>query len=253
MGSCIAAAQSPSIAGDIDANVRIHLRFIEEARAQGVALLLFPELSLCGYELPLLRDCLLTPDDARLTPIREAATAAGMTVIVGAPLRDDVAGLPHIASFAYAPDGTVAIYRKQYLHDGEERYAQPGAIEARCQTLNGHRYAQAICADTGHQAHAAAAVAAGALLYLAGVLISKGAYAADAAKLQQYAKDFGIGVMIANHAAPSGGYDAAGRSAFWCPGGDLLVQAGGPGDCLVIAQDNGGWHGRTVPVFLSQD
>jgi predicted amidohydrolase len=248
MSICIAAAQSPSIAGDVEANVGIHLRFIAAARAEGVELLLFPELSLCGYELPMMRDCLLTPDDARLQPIRDTASAAGMTVIVGAPLRDDGDGLPFIASFAFAPDGTTAIYRKQYLHDGEEQYAQPGAIGTHCSTLSGQRYAQAICADTTHHAHAAAAAQAGATLYLAGVLISKGGYAADAAKLQGYAADLGLAVMIANHAAPSGGYDAAGRSAFWAPGGKLLVQADGPGDCLVIARNNTGWRGEVVAV-----
>jgi predicted amidohydrolase len=250
MSICIAAAQSPSIAGDIEANVRTHLQFIGAARAEGVELLLFPELSLCGYELPLLRDCLLTPDDARLKAIRAAASAAGMTVIVGAPISDDGAALPLIASFEFAPDGTVTIYRKQYLHDGEERYAQPGAIGAHCRALKGRRYAQGICADTNHHAHAAAAAEAGASVYLAGVLISKGGYAADAAKLQSYATDFGMGVMIANHAAPSGGYEAAGRSAFWAPGGSLLVQAEGPGNCLVIARDNNGWSGQVTSVLL---
>jgi len=248
MAICIAAAQSPSIPGDIEANVGIHLRFVDAARAEGVQLLVFPELSLCGYELPLLRDCALTPDDTRLRTIRDAASAAGMTVIVGAPVGDGDDGLPFIASIAFAPDGTTSIYRKQYLHDGEERYAQAGAIAAQCSQLNGHRYAQAICADTGHRAHAAAAAEDGASLYLAGVLISKGGYDADAAKLKSYATDFGMGVLIANHGAPSGGYDAAGRSAFWSPGGALLVQAEGPGNQLVIARNSGQWRGSVISV-----
>lgn len=247
----IAAAQAPSVPGDIDANVGIHLNFIEAARAHGVQLLLFPELSLCGYELPLLRDCLLTPDDPRLRPLRDAASAAGMTVIVGAPLGDGAGGLPFIAGIAFAPDGTASVYRKQYLHDGEERHAQAGATGPHCRQLNGHRYAQGICADTTHHAHAAAAAQAGASLYLAGVLISKGGYAADAAKLQSYAADLGMGVLIANHAAPSGGYDVAGRSAFWAPGGALLVQADGPGDQLVIARNNGQWQGSVVAVDIA--
>jgi predicted amidohydrolase len=248
MTICIAAAQASSVLGDIEANVGIHLRFIAVARAEGVQLLVFPELSLCGYELPLLRDCLLSPDDPRLQAIRAAASAAGMTVIVGAPVGDGGDGLPFIASIAYAPDGTTSIYRKQYLHDGEERYVQAGAIAAHCRALNDHRYAQAICADTSHRAHAAAAAEDGASLYLAGVLISKGGYAADAAKLQSYATDFGMGVLIANHGAPSGGYDAAGRSAFWSPGGTLLIQAEGPSNQLVIARNNGQWQGSVISV-----
>ena len=46
----IAAAQSISIAGDLAANIQRHLRFIEVAAEQGVELLVFPELSLTGYE-----------------------------------------------------------------------------------------------------------------------------------------------------------------------------------------------------------
>lgn len=49
----IAAAQSISRPGDIEANVREHLRFITAAHAARVQMLVFPELSLTGYELPL--------------------------------------------------------------------------------------------------------------------------------------------------------------------------------------------------------
>ncbi|WP_229213348.1 MULTISPECIES: carbon-nitrogen hydrolase family protein [unclassified Duganella] len=242
MGIRIAAAQSPSIAGDIEANVRIHLRFIEAAQAQGVELLLFPELSLCGYELPLLRDCLLTPDDARLAPLRDAAMATGMRIIAGAPLAGDSDALPYIAAFSFLPDGTATVYRKQYLHPGEELYARPGPMGAHCQELGGQRYAQAICADATHYQHAADAAAAGASIYLAGVLISETGYANDAAKLQRYANDFGMGVLMANHAAPSGGYAAAGRSAWWTAGGVLSAEVTGPGSALLVVDRAGNAH-----------
>lgn len=242
MGICIAAAQSPSIAGDIDANVRIHLRFIEAAHAEGVELLLFPELSLCGYELPLLRDCQLTPDDARLAPLRDAAMATGMRIIAGAPLAGDSDALPCIAAITFLPDGTATVYRKQYLHPGEELYARPGPMGAHCQELGGQRYAQAICADATHYRHAADAAADGASIYLAGVLISATGYANDAAKLQRYAGDFGMGVLMANHAAPSGGYAAAGRSAWWQAGGVLSAEVTGPGSALLVVGSAGNAH-----------
>ena len=230
--------------------MRIHLAFIEAARAHGVDLLVFPELSLSGYELPMLRGCAPTPQDPRLAPIREAASASGMTVIAGAPLADAGDGLPGIAAFTFGVDGALGVYRKQYLHAGEEQYVRAGPIGASGAVLNGHRYALAICADTTHRAHAAAAAATGATLYLAGVLISKGGYAQDAALLQQYAAEFNLGVLMANHAAPSGGYDVAGGSAIWTAGGALLARADGPGDCLVIARETGGWQGQVVAVHL---
>lgn len=247
---CIAAAQSPSIAGDIEANVRIHLQFIAAARDAGVDILLFPELSLSAYELPLMRACQLAPDDARLAPIRAMAADANMSVIVGAPLIEAGEGMPSIAALLFTPDGAVSVYRKQYLHAGEDRYAQAGEIVAHRHQLNGHAYALAICADTLHRAHAAAAQAAGASLYLAGVLISEAGYANDAAILQAHAAQLNMGVLIANHAAPSGGYASAGRSAFWNPQGELVASAGGPGNFLVIARHREQrWSGETVAVL----
>ena len=54
-------------------------------------------------------------------------------------------------------------------------------------------------------------------------------------------------VLMANHAAPSGGYDVAGGSA-WAAGGALLARADGPGEYLVIARDDDGWQGNVVPL-----
>jgi predicted amidohydrolase len=246
MGIRIAAAQAPSVAGDLAANLQTHLRFIAAARAEGAQLLVFPELSLCGYELPLLRTCALAADDARLAPLRAAAD--GMTVIVGAPVIDAGAERPCIASITFTADGGTRIYRKQYLHDGEEVYAQPGPIGAQAHALHGQHYVEAICADTTHAAHARAAAAAGASLYVAGVLISTTGYEKDATLLRGYAEMHNMGVLLANHAAPSGGYATAGNSAFWAPGGQLIVQAEGPGDQLIIAEENSGWQGRVVAL-----
>lgn len=46
----IAAAQSISVAGDLPGNIARHLDFMASAAEQGVQLLVFPELSLTGYE-----------------------------------------------------------------------------------------------------------------------------------------------------------------------------------------------------------
>jgi predicted amidohydrolase len=110
-------------------------------------------------------------------------------------------------------------------------------------------YALAICADTSHPSHAQAAAATGAALYLAGVLVSEAGYAADSAQLAQYAQQFNIGVLMANHGGPSGGYLAAGRSAFWAPGGQQVVAVPGTGSALLISENDAGhWRGEVHPV-----
>lgn len=239
----IAAAQSISLPGDVPANVLIHTQFIAAAHAAGVELLVFPELSLSGYELPLLAGCLVQPGDACL-----AARASGMTVLVGAPVA--AAGdKPAIGALSFFPDGECSVYRKQYLHCSEEAFAASGAVGSRHHALGDESFALAICADTNHEQHAEGAAASGASLYLASVLFSVSAYAEDAGKLRRYAERFDMGVLMANHGGPSGAYQSAGRSAFWAPGGERVVAAPGTGNALVIASKAAGrWRGEVLAV-----
>jgi predicted amidohydrolase len=245
----IAGAQSISIAGNIAANVQMHLKFIAAARQAQVSLLVFPELSLCGYELPLLQECLLHADDSRLTALRDMASEAKMTVVVGAPVANDSDIAPAIGAITFFPDRTHSVYRKQHLHPSEEIFASKGNAVSRNERLFDTSYSLVICADTAHETHAENAAQSGAALYLAGVLVSEAGYAADSAKMQHYATSLDLGVLMANHGGPSGGYVSAGKSAFWAPGGKLVVHTPGTGNMLVVAERNkGGWHGELVAI-----
>lgn len=239
----IAGAQSTSTPGDVASNVRKHCELIARAHVAGVHILVFPELSLSGYELAQLEACAVLPDDACLEPIRRSARAMDMTVVVGAPLAN-AAGLPAIAALTFFPDGGHSVYCKQYLHPGEDQYVGAGIRGGTRHSLYGEVLAQAICADTSHIAHARAAANLGASLYLAGVLVSETGYATDARNLQRYAGQFQMGVLMANHGSPSGGYKAAGKSAFWASGGELIAAAPGAGDgLLIVSKESGVWRG----------
>ncbi|MDQ9672746.1 nitrilase-related carbon-nitrogen hydrolase, partial [Serratia marcescens] len=68
-------------------NLERHLEFVAQAADQQVQLLVFPELSLSGYELTDAAELALTLGDPRLQPLSAAAQSRQMTIIVGAPLR----------------------------------------------------------------------------------------------------------------------------------------------------------------------
>jgi predicted amidohydrolase len=158
----IAGAQSISVAGNITANVQMHLKFIAAARQAQVHLLVFPELSLCGYELSMLQDCLLHADDSRLTALRDMASEAQMTVVVGAPVFNGAGMAPAIGAITFFPDRTHSIYKKQRLHPGEEVFASKGNPLSSISQLHGKSYSLAICADTAHETHADNAAKSGA-------------------------------------------------------------------------------------------
>jgi predicted amidohydrolase len=246
-GLRIAAAQSHSVAGDIEANVARHCLFIDAAFTAGVQLLVFPELSLTGYDLPGMDAAALTPADERLAPIARRAASNNMTIVAGVPLRNPN-GLPFIGAIAFHPDGSRTSYRKHFLYEGEEKFAAPGSAVSQVIDVRGVPVALAICFDTSSQQHPHAAVMAGATLYAAGSVISPAGYAKELNLLTGYAKLFNLGILLANHAFETGGYQSAGRSAIWLSGGQLLVDAPGTGECLVIGDED---NGSVLPVTIS--
>ncbi|WP_095170387.1 carbon-nitrogen hydrolase family protein [Pseudomonas sp. Irchel 3H3] len=244
----VAAAQSISIAGDVHANIAHHQRFIMAAAKQGVQVLVFPELSLSGYERGLAAQLAIVPDAALLQPLRDLAREVGVTAVVGMPIRlsDDSPVL--IGALVLAADGSLAVYSKQHLHPGEEVAFAPGAGGAPL-IVGDDTIALAVCADFSHASHAAAAAEVGANIYGAGVLITEGGYAADSALLQGYAREHGMLVLMANHGGATGGWESAGRSAIWAADGRLLAAVPGTGDALVIARRQAAlWRGEVVPV-----
>ncbi|MCR4539807.1 carbon-nitrogen hydrolase family protein [Pseudomonas sp. 18.1.10] len=244
----LAAAQSISIAGDVQANIRRHLALMRAAAAQGVNLLVFPELSLTGYEPSLSARLAIAPEDGVLAPLREMARELRLTAVVGMPIRSAPEAGVLIGALVLAADGSLAVYTKQHLHPGEDVAFVPGQGGAIVE-LGSERIALAVCADFSHASHPLAAVEARANVYAAGVLISEGGYATDSALLQGYAAEHGLLVLMANHGGPSGGYVCAGRSAIWADDGRLLAAAPVVGDALVIARrESGQWSGQVMAL-----
>ncbi|NTZ95339.1 carbon-nitrogen hydrolase family protein [Pseudomonas koreensis] len=248
----IAAAQSFSVAGDLAANIARHLRFMAVAAEQGVELLVFPELSLTGYEGQMAADMAIDPQDSVLQPLRDCARELGLIAVVGMPIRHKDSSKVLIGALTLGRDGSLEVYSKQHLHSGEELFYATGAGGSSLR-IGGDTVALAVCADFTHASHVAAAAVAGADLYAAGVLIGEKGYGVDSAILQGYAQKHSMAVLMANHAGLTGGWQSAGRSAVWSEDGTLVAAAPGPGELLVVARrDAGAWQGRVVPVVAGQ-
>ncbi len=243
----LAAAQTASVPGDVPANLEGHLRFCDIAAEHGVRLLVFPELSLTGYEPTLARANALTTDDPVLHPLRLVAETARMTVVAGAPVMGAGDEL-HLAALVFRPDGSVHTYAKEHLHAGEERFFVRGRGGLTLPVADA-TVALAICADTTHPEHPASAAARGATVYAAGVLITEDGYACDTAQMEQYAREHRMAVLMANHGAPTGGWVPAGKSAIWSEDGGLVAASPGTDEALVIASRRDGvWSGAVVPA-----
>lgn len=249
----LGAAQTVPQRGDVPANVSEHLRLLATAARANVRLLLFPELSLTGYELELAAELAFTPEDARLEELRAFVTEHDMTAVVGAPVRLDTR--LHIAALVLSAQGVV-IYTKQHLgafppevNPGgpvpppEPAVFAPGTHDPLLE-FQGLHAALAICADTGRSAHAQAAADRGARLYLASMFFTPGEVAQEHARLSSYARAHGMGVVASNYGAATGGLAAGGHSAIWAPSGALVAELGPAGGGVVAAFPTAaGWQG----------
>ena len=242
----VAAGQVAVGRGDVEGNLAAHLRLIKAAAAAGVHLLVFPELSLTGYELDLAALLQFDVDDARFGPFRRAAKKHRMHVVVGAP-RASGGARPHLAAFVIGPDGTVP-YAKVHVHETEAPYFAAGG-GAGLVVVRGVTAGLAICADTRHAGHPAEAAARGAELYVASVSKVPEEYEAHAEQMATYAARHEMATLTANYAGRTGGARSAGRSAVWGEWGDLLAEAGADGEALVVARrEDGAWSAEVVEL-----
>jgi predicted amidohydrolase len=209
----LAVAQPALTSLDPAANARAHA---EAVRAAGTRVVVFPELSLTGYEL---EAPAFTAADPRLLPIVEACAEVGSLALVGAPAAGPD-GEAFIAMLAVDGSGGRVAYRKMWLGVEEARRFTPGRAPAVLE-VDGWRLGLAICRDTGIAQHAADTAALGIDAYVAGTVKR-----ADEATLQhergaRIAADHALWVAIASFAGPTGGgyRETAGQSAIWAPGG----------------------------------
>ena len=240
----LAAAQAVSIRGDVRANVTDHCRLAELAASRGAHVVVFPELSLTGYEPDLAAELAFTPADERLAPLQELADSCTTTLVVGAPLLLS-SGL-HIGALILQAGTPVKAYTKRHLHTGEERFFVPGTLDPRVD-VGAESAAIAICADTHHPSHPAAAAESGASAYLAGVFFSPDGFPANADRLSGHASKHGMVVAMANSGAGTSRFEAAGNSSIWAPDGSCVGRLAGLGSGLVLARSTDDWIGEVVP------
>ena len=242
----VALSQMTPILGDVKANLQLHMQQIEEAAAQGVELLIFPELSLTGYRL---RDLAFsvamkpTADNPIFRTLLEASKR--MDLVVG--FVEEGARQQFYITAAYLADGEVLhLHRKVYLPTygmfDEGRYFAWGDAIRAFDTRFG-RVGILICEDFWH-------VSTAHLLWLDGadILIltssSPGRGLATAHKIgsakwvehinQAYASMFTNFVLHANRTGFEDGVTFWGGATAFDPEGQLLAQGPYYEEALVV-------------------
>lgn len=223
----VAAAQPSVHPGDLAASVAAHAAAVG---ASGARLVVFPELSLTGYDMTA---PLVDPDDERLRPLVDACAAAHAVALVGAPL--EWRGAERIAVLAVTGEGARPVYAKMCLGDDEPgRFVAgpgPAVIE-----VAGWRVGVGVCKDTRILEHLRETRDAGVDVYVAGLVHRPDEWDELEARARRIAGKMGVPVVFAAFAGDVDGFGpTSGGSGIWDADGALVVQAGPEPDAVVAA------------------
>ncbi|MCR9199184.1 MAG: carbon-nitrogen hydrolase family protein [Planctomycetaceae bacterium] len=238
-----AVAQIAAVAGNLTQNVARHVEVARAARQHGAGFVVFPELSLTGYEPDLARETAITPDSSVIQPLVDLARQ-GITIVAGAPIRSTTAK-PFLAALIITPRD-LQVYNKRFLHGEENDVFCPGS-DVVLTPVATQQVGIAICADIHEPQHDQDIAQAGATVYAAGVAIKQQSLPRAHDEMSRLSARHGFVTLLANYSAPSGGYDIRGGSGIWNSRGECLQLAADSREQLLLATPGqNGWTAQRV-------
>jgi predicted amidohydrolase len=223
----VAAVQAQSVAGDVEANAVTAARWTSAAADEGVRLVVFPELFLCGYSPRTLADrpgdCDVAPDDARLVALADVARAREVVVLIGASVRVS-ADQRTLSLLAFTAAGEVTVaYDKQHLSGVEQSLFTPGTHGSSL-LVDHWPVGLGICYDGCFPEHARAASDDGALAYACPSAYVVGSEHRRDVYYAARALDNGIYVVFADLVGRCGELEFGGGTAVYDPQGRVAAR-----------------------------
>jgi predicted amidohydrolase len=241
----LASAQTKPKQGDIDSNLIDHYNLIDIASKNQADLIVFPEMSITGYEREKAKDLAFTVTDSRLDKLRQMSVNKKMILIAGAPIL--ISNDLYIGAFIIKPDYSVSVYTKQFLHSGEEVFFKSSFNYNPILSLDSEQIAVSICADINNPLHIENASKRGTTIYLASIFFTSTGIPNACKTLSDYANRYKMSVLMSNYCGQSWGLHSGGQSGFWDENGMLISNLNDTdAGLLIIENTDNFWTGKTI-------
>jgi len=227
----IGVAQTRPITGDIQHNISRHMLLTDLAASYAADAIIFPELSLTGYEPTMAEALAIDPDDSRLDDFQRISNTRQITIGAGIPTKANE-GIC-ITMVFFQPNQARQTYSKKYLHPDEEPFFISG------QGLSGLKINQtpvalAICYELSVPEHAANAFKDGAAIYIASVAKSAAGMEKAFTSLSGIAKQYSATVLMSNCVGHCDDFDCGGKTSIWNDQGLLAGQLSDTDEGILI-------------------
>jgi predicted amidohydrolase len=227
----ICLAQTHPVRGDIKSNIEKHKKFIELAVANGADMIIFPELSLTGYEPTLAKELATNENDHRLNDFQEISDTHNITIGLGLPTRSSEGTC--ISMVLFQPNKSRQVYSKKYLHADEEPYFVSGQNFSSL-LINQTNIGFAICYELSVPQHAEDACNSGATIYIASVAKTAGGVEKAVKRLSEIANKYSLTVLMANCVGICEDGLSAGKTSVWDNKGLLKGNLDDAGEGVLI-------------------
>ncbi|HWB26581.1 MAG TPA: carbon-nitrogen hydrolase family protein [Chitinophagaceae bacterium] len=227
----IATAQTKPVKGNIEANIAAHKKLISLAAEEGAGIIVFPELSLTGYEPELAKELATTKDNSRFNGLQQLSNTHNITICAGMPIKA-VNGVM-IGLLIFSPGVERRVYCKQHLHADELPYFICGHGQEFLQA-DGYTIGLAICYEISVQEHAASLFAHGAGIYAASVAKSTRGMEQAVITLAGIARTYSVPVLLSNCVGHCDNFDCGGKTSAWGSSGSLLRQLDDNSEGIIV-------------------
>ena len=226
----ICVVQTRPVSGDIQSNINNHKKLIELAISHRADTIIFPELSLTGYEPQLAKELATDQNDSRFDDFQKISDTKQITIGVGVPTRNNT-GIC-ISMILFQPHKARQTYSKKYIHPDEEGFFISG--QSSVGLIGNTNIAPAICYELSVPEHAENAFKSGANIYIASV--AKFVKGIDRAieRLSEIANKYSMTVLMSNCIGQSDGQECAGKTSIWNSQGTLVGQLNDTNEGILI-------------------
>ena len=227
----ICIAQTRPVKGDIQSNIDNHKKLIGLAVANGADTIIFPELSLTGYEPGLSKELATDQDDSRFGDFQKISDSKHIAIGVGMPTKTNSGVL--ISMIIFQPHKPRHTYSKQYLHQDEHPYfinaSQQAVLEERK-----NKIALAICYELSVPEHSENASKSGAEIYIASVAKSVSGVEKAVKSLSEIAGKYSMTVLMSNCIGHCDDFECGGKTSVWNSKGLLIAQLNDKDEGIII-------------------
>ena len=215
----ICVAQTRPAKGDIQTNIKNHKKLIDLAVYNKTDIIIFPELSITGYEPELAKELATDINDERFDELQKISNDKHITIGVGMPVKKDMGIL--ISMIIFQTGKPRQVYYKQHLHEDEFPYFIGGEKK---EPLAEDKIALAICYELSVPEHAENAYKTGAEIYLVSVAKSVSGIEKAVETLSGIVNKYSMTVLLSNCVGHCDNFDCGGKTSIWDDKGILKGQ-----------------------------